>query len=85
MSRIKETQYYVVRMSFNRVGCIERKTFLFDHYTNEFTPRRSGCPTFSRKRAKQIANRLTAKLCGENWVSRIRYGIVAVDTEVVIE
>lgn len=79
-----QAEFYVVKMTFNRVGCVERKTYLFNHYTNEFTPRKAGCPTFSRKRAKEIVNRLNANLPSENWSYRIRYGIVAVDIEVVM-
>ena len=79
----KRTQlFYVTRTVYSRLRCAEGTTYLYNQYANEFTPRQQGCPTFSRKRAKEIVNRLNAKLPGENWLYRIRYGMVAVDAEV---
>lgn len=80
MKRNKKMQLFHVTKAYANIcgdwGCA---TYLYDRYTNKFTPHKHNGMTFTRKEAKEIVNRLIAQLPSEEWKSKIRYDMVAVE------
>lgn len=80
MKKAKQKQlFYITKAYTNMCGGLGSPTYLYDRYTNKFSPHKYDGLIFTRKEAKEIVKRLIAQLPSEEWKSKIHYDMVAVE------